>query len=195
VPARRRPVVARPGFIAAAFAVVACAAGAAAIVLSRDDEVQAAEVVALANKPADRTDPTTLSVDGIAFASWPGWRQSGARRDELVEQDVGTVFYARGRRTVAYSIVERPSVPRPEGATTVQRGGTTYTVGTLEGRDAVVWFRNGRTCVISGTGVSRSTLLRLAAYSPSSRATRSRPRYSRVASVGGLTSSSSAASW
>lgn len=197
MPVRRRPLVLRPGFAAAAFAVLAGAVGATAIVLTRDNEVEAKEIAALARKPADRTDPAKLTVDGLRFAKWPGWKPTGARRDKLSDHDVGTVYYARRGQTVAYSIVERPSVPQPGDGAKVERKGRTYVVGKLEGRDAVVWYRNGRTCVISGVGIPRATLLRLAGYdgSASSRATRSRPRYSRVANVGGLTSSSSAASW
>lgn len=97
------------------------------------------------------------------FAGKFGWRASGARTDELEGRDTRTVFYARGRRTLAYTIVAGDALDRPDASSTV-REGVELRVLREGGRTVVTWLRQGHTCVLSGEGVDEQTLLELASW-------------------------------
>jgi hypothetical protein len=110
----------------------------------------------------------TASVDGVAFPYWEerfGWRSSGARTDSLGGRTVRTVFYTdnRGRR-VGYAIVAGSSPPSLSGGVVRWRKGTPYRLLVENGNRVVVWLRKGHLCVVSGRGISESTLLRLASW-------------------------------
>ena len=192
---------------AAAIAAVSLAAIALAVMLTSDageDAPSLEKVAAVADQPADRPAPDrepgsgelVFSLDGIAWPDWSrgaGWRPAGARRDEIDDRATATVVYQRRRRRVAYTIVARPQLELPADGRRVKRGDTTYVLTSLGGRRAVVWHRDGRTCILSGRGVTHRSLLRLAAYD-SAAASRARARYRRVPRVDALISSSRAAS-
>jgi hypothetical protein len=160
--------------VAAANAVIALVALAVVLAIGDDDPPRVADMSALAGRPSDDPAPGRVAgtpnldveVDGLAWPDWrrvAGWRATGMRRDEVGGRETATVFYARRRSRVAYSIVERPALGLPEGRRAT-RGGTTYVLTTFDGRRAVVWHRAGRTCVISGRGLPHRSLLRLAGY-------------------------------
>jgi UDP-2,3-diacylglucosamine pyrophosphatase LpxH len=106
-------------------------------------------------------------MDGVAFPYWGerfGWRAVGARSDRLAGRQVMTVFYeeARGRR-VGYAIVAG-SAPAIHGGTVSMRQGTPFRVISNAAATEVAWLRHGHLCIVSGRGVSPTTLLALASW-------------------------------
>jgi hypothetical protein len=115
---------------------------------------------------ADRTlGGTRLSgdVEDVYFPnwSWLGWRAVGQRVDTLDRQRAVTVYYQRGSRRVAYTILAAPALTRPAAAGR-WLDGVEFQSFTANGRMIVTWRRTGHTCVLSGTGVSASALTHLA---------------------------------
>jgi hypothetical protein len=104
-------------------------------------------------------------VERVPFPNWRerGWHAVGARRDAVDGRDAETTFYERGGRRVAYTIVSGSPLPSPDGARSV-RARVELNRFTLDGRAVVTWQRKGRTCVLSGAGVAREELLRLASW-------------------------------
>jgi len=109
-----------------------------------------------------------LEGDGIPFPDWSArpsgaWHATGARSDRVGDRDVTAVFYADdGGRRVGYAIAQAPALPL--GGRPVERNGTQMWVYELDGGGtAVMWLRDGRTCVVAGRGVDARTLLDLAA--------------------------------
>jgi anti-sigma factor RsiW len=90
-------------------------------------------------------------IGGVAFPDYAGWRAVGTRTDTIGGRDSRTVFYARGGSVIAYTILAGDPVAGAELA--ARRDG---------GRTAVTWQRGGRTCVLSGVGVSPDVLAELA---------------------------------
>jgi anti-sigma factor RsiW len=125
----------------------ALAAVVAALVLAAGGGPGVDEVLAAAQRPATATPSYGYSSSGWDPA---GWRETGSRTDVLDGRTMETVFYERGGRTIAYSVVDGAPL---EGAPpqTVARGG----------RNAVVWVQGGHTCAVSGEGVSVATLAAL----------------------------------
>lgn len=105
--------------------------------------------------------------DGVPFPDWSapeagGWRATGTRGDRVGDRDVTTVVYEddAGRR-VGYAIAERPELPI--GGRYVDHRGEHMWVYEVDGATAVMWLRDGRTCVVAGRGVPERALLDLAA--------------------------------
>jgi hypothetical protein len=115
--------------------------------------------------PAPRTDAPALldaGVDGVAFPAWAadfGWEPTGARSDEIDGRDATTVFYEKGDRRLAYTIVSGDALDVPAGGTTAVAG-TVFT----EIHDGVTWEREGRTCVLTGAGVPDARVVELAGW-------------------------------
>ena len=158
---RRRPLRAA---LAAGGVAVALMAVVAVLVTggtAPDDLAAVAARPASAPAPA-RADDLRLAaaVDGVAFPDWAprlGWRATGAREDEVGGRRAVTVTYERDGRTVAYAILARPALELPDGE-------GTFRSLRHEGRRAVTWIRDGRTCLLlGGEGVDDATLRRLAA--------------------------------
>jgi len=117
----------------------------------------------------DASSPKLLdaSVAGVRYPYWDdtfGWRAAGARTDSLGGRRVRTVFYVKDGHRIGYAII--PGSPLSPPAATAQRyiAGTRLRSFTAQGRDVVTWTRGGHTCVLSGTGVSRRLLYKLAAW-------------------------------
>jgi hypothetical protein len=105
-----------------------------------------------------------VAVDGVSFPSWQhlGWRSTGARSDRVGGHTMTTVFYANARGyRVGYAIIAG-AAPRVSGGTLAWRGGTYYRLSFADGAPVVTWRRDGHMCVLSGRGVSSTTLMRLA---------------------------------
>jgi hypothetical protein len=168
---RRRAVLVVAGILAVAGGIVAFA-----LTLPGSDSLTVGRVAELAllppTAPAPAADPRerrllAASVDGVAFPSYAGqlgWEPAGARSDVVGGRRVETVFYELGGRRVGYSIVAGDSLGLPGSVVHVTREGTDVHVAELGGRLVVTWLRRGRTCVLSGDGVDRETLLELAAW-------------------------------
>ena len=129
---------------------------------------------------APRENPTNakqlnVAVDGVAFPYWKerfGWRATGTRTDTIGGRAVTTVFYAgpRGKR-IGYAIVGGTPAPASGGGTLVWHRGVPYRLRQVGSVPVVTWQREGRLCVLSGRGVSGATLVRLASWSETGRAT------------------------
>jgi anti-sigma factor RsiW len=148
---RRRTRVRR--WIPAFGAAMAAATAAIALMLaSGGPDVD--DVISAALRPATAEAAPREQIDGLRFPSYERWRAVGVRADEIGGRATRTVFYERGGRRVAYTIVARPALS--EGKR----------VRRVDGRAVVQWTRAGRTCLVSGD-VSAAVLLRLVARSGS----------------------------
>jgi anti-sigma factor RsiW len=148
----------------------------AAVVLSRGPGgPTVAEAAQLADRAPSAPAPPpvgnsgtqlALDVEGVAFPDLLrsfGWRAVGVRRDKLDGRNATTVFYERGAKRIAYVIVAGSGLARPSGAEGAMREGVLFQTLRVDGRPAVTWRRNGRTCVLIGDA-SRDELLVLAGY-------------------------------
>jgi len=118
--------------------------------------------------PEERRPVLEASVGGIAFPNWAstfGWKAVGRRVDKLDGRRTVTVFYAKGKRRIGYTIVDGTALAWPEGAKQTVRNGTDVRSFASSGRTVVTWRRDGHSCVMSaGPGVSRDELVALAAW-------------------------------
>ena len=169
---RRRPRVAIGGAIAAAASV------ALALVLTLPGAgpvgPSVADAAALAENPPTQAAPRGVSgtpqllharVDGVPFPNYAaqfGWHTSGARADDPSGRHATTVYYEKGGRTVAYTIVSGDALDPPSHTRSITRGGVEYRVFREDGRTVVTWDRDGRTCVLSSTAARPAELLTLA---------------------------------
>jgi anti-sigma factor RsiW len=133
------------------------------------------EAARLADRPpaypvsVDASNPKLLAanVAGVPFPNWSkqfGWRQDGIRSDRLGDREARTVLYRHDGKRIAYTIVSGPGIHAPSDASTTNRNGVTLHALTDRGRHVVTWWRNGRTCVVSASGVGDRELLKLAAW-------------------------------
>jgi hypothetical protein len=111
----------------------------------------------------------TAAVDGVKFPYWEdrfGWRSTGMRNDQMDGRAVTTVFYSdsAGHR-IGYAIVAGTPAPQVGGVVALWRGGVTYRMLSENGAAVVTWLRDGHLCMVSGRGVSSTTLLKLASWS------------------------------
>jgi anti-sigma factor RsiW len=133
-----------------------------------------ADAAALAERPPTEAAPGRVpgtpqllreDVDGVPFPNYAakfGWRPVGEREDDPSGRDATTVYYAKDGRRIAYTIVSGDALDPPGDARTVTRDGVDYRIFRHGGRAAVTWEREGRTCVLSGTGVRPAELVALA---------------------------------
>jgi hypothetical protein len=157
------------------FGLAAAALAAVAIVVAFSGGPATAEVLAAAVRPPvaaaqlDPSQPRLLKnqVDDIRFPNYEGkfgWEAEGVRTDEIGGRQTKTVFYRREGRRIAYTIVEGDQLAWPPGAERTVQEGTPMRVFKSDGRTAVTWRRNGRTCVLSATNVPTDQLLELAGW-------------------------------
>lgn len=171
--ARRRPA----GVLSTGLATAGVIALAIVALLPGSQVPSVARAAALAargpSQPAPAADPTrpeTLrsAVDGVRYPYWEdafGWRASGARADQISGRSATTVYYTgRSGRRVAYTIVSGSALPEPANATTHQVAGMRLLSLETGTQTIVTWRRNGRTCVLTATGVPVGTLLALAGW-------------------------------
>lgn len=105
--------------------------------------------------------------EGLAFPSWAkdfGWRATGRRMDEIDGRRAVTVFYEKEGRRIGYTILSGDAIDPPDEARRTARDGTVLHGLTGDGRVIVTWLRDGKTCVLSGSGVEPDVLLDLAAW-------------------------------
>jgi hypothetical protein len=118
--------------------------------------------------PPSRSNEYVLdrSIERVPFPNWHerGWRAVGARDDVIDGRKAETVFYQRGGRRLAYTIVSGSPLPPPSDGARSVRARVELTRLTIDGRAVVTWRRRGHTCVLSGTGLHRHELLRLASW-------------------------------
>ena len=117
----------------------------------------------------DPSQPRLLreEVEGVRFPNYKAkfaWEANGTRTDAIDGRDTRTVFYRREGREVAYTIVAGDALDWPDDATRTTQEGTELRSFQEDGRNVVTWRRQGRTCVMSASGVPAATLLELAAW-------------------------------
>jgi hypothetical protein len=168
----RRPRLAIGGALAGA------AAAAVAVVLfvsAGSDQPTVVEAARLAERPStapvavEPSNPKLLaaSVEGVPFPNLSekfGWRQAGTRSDRLGDREARTVLYERAGKRIAYTIVSGDGIAAPSDATTTSRNGVTVHSLGDRGRRVVTWWRDGRTCVLSASGVGDRALIALASW-------------------------------
>ena len=173
-PSRRRERRRGWGWLPSA-GLAAAALAAVAIVVAFSGGPATAEVLAAAGRPIvadpqlDTREPRLLKdqVDDVRFPNYEGkfgWEAEGTRTDEIGGRNTKTVFYRREGRRIAYTIVEGEQLAWPPGSDRAEREGVKLRVFEGEGRTAVTWRRNGRTCILSSTDVPTDQLLELAAW-------------------------------
>lgn len=169
----RRAPARRLSWLIPAAAATAAAALLVALILPLGG-LTVEDTLAAATRPIDSPampDPQNdkllaEQVDGVRFPNFAGkfgWRAVGVRVDELEGRDMRTVFYERGGKRIAYTIVAGEQLEWPDVEPTV-RDGVKLRPFDAEGREVVTWLRGGQTCVLSGEAVSEATLLELAAW-------------------------------
>ena len=168
---RRRRVV-----LGGALAAAASVALALILVLpgafSGDPSV--ADAAALAEKPPTKPAPGPVpgappllraEVDDVPFPNYAekfGWKPVGARHDDPSGRSATTVYYQKGDREIAYTIVSGEALEPPADARSTTRGGVEYRSLRDDGRTVVTWERDGNTCVLSAEAVRPAELLMLA---------------------------------
>jgi len=123
------------------------AAAAAAIVIAFGGGPVLDDVMAAAYRPATAIAPPGTQIDGIKFPAFEGWRKAGTRTDRIEGRDTRTVFYERGGRRIAYTIVAGAALEPPLDAMPAPGDVLSFARGD---RQVVTWEENGRTCVLSG---------------------------------------------
>jgi hypothetical protein len=171
-PRRRRRIFA----IATAGAVAAVAIIAVMVGLSGGPGAPSvAEAAALAGKPptagapAVSSTPQLLDIDqsGVAFPNWEpkfGWKAVGSRTDELDGRNTTTVFYEKGAKRIAYTIVSGRALDDPDNYAQVTLQDVPLKVFPNDGAKDVTWLRAGHSCVMSGEGVPPAKMLELASW-------------------------------
>jgi len=168
----RQPLLPRPVLRYTGLAATAVTAAVVALVVTLGGGAASPSIAQAASlalrgptAPAPAPDPgapaslLTARVGDLHFPNWQragGWRSVGERTDRLADRTVLTVYYTSGRRRLAYSIVSTPTLAG------LRTGGQPYASLSEHGRTVVVWEERGHTCVLSATGISASSLWRLA---------------------------------
>jgi hypothetical protein len=175
---RERPAprirVRRAGFAAGFVAAAAAAAIAVVAILPGGGGPTLSEASALTLKPATAPAPAheydgtlNLNVDGVPYPYWEdklGWDAVGRRVDKLDGRTATTVFYEKGRKRIGYTIVTGDPVSVKGEPAVSYRHGTRFRSLPLHGATVVTWERNGHSCILSGVGVPKDKLLKLAAW-------------------------------
>lgn len=172
-----RPVRRRRLAIGGALGAAAVASALIALVLLPSGAggptvVQAARLSKLPATESVQVEPSNpkllaAAVEGVPFPNWTkefGWRQAGIRSDRLDGRDTRTVFYEHAGKRIGYTIVSGDGIGPPSGARASSINGVKLHSTSDQGRQIVTWWRDGRTCVLSGSGVSDRQLLKLASW-------------------------------
>ena len=149
------------------------AAALAVVVVALSGGATVAAAAAFASLPATGAAPATRGAlldagqDRVAFPAWGealGWRATGIHRGEVDGRAATAVHYERDGRLLAYAIVSGDPLEAPGDARIVTAAGTRVALFDADGRRAATWVRQGRTCVLTGTGVPDATLAELAGW-------------------------------
>jgi len=172
-PARRRRLAIAGGL---ATATAAAALLAVMVLPTGSGGPSVDEAARLAASPAtqatvavDQSNPKLLDVasDDVPFPNLEGefgWREAGARGDDLDGRHARTVFYERGGRRISYTIVAGEAIEQPPGARTRSIKGVEFASFEAGGTRAVTWQREGHTCVLASREASDEELVELASW-------------------------------
>lgn len=165
--------------LVSAGALAAAAVAAVAIVLTVGGGVQGptvAQAAVLATRaPVAGAPPEAghspmlngLRAAGLPFPYWEdrfGFRAVGVRHDSLDGRQATTVFYRRGNARVAYTILSGTPVAAGAATTRTTEYGVVVRALTARGMKVATWLRRDHTCVLSGSNISSSVLVRLASW-------------------------------
>jgi|SRR5215216_59942 len=172
LPVRRRRLALGGGLVAAALASALLALVLLPTGAGGPTVVEAAQLSQLPPTDSVQAAPSNpkllaASVEGVPFPNWTkefGWRQAGIRSDQLDGRDTRTVFYEHGAKRIAYTIVSGDGIDPPRGSRGSNINGVSLHSTGDGGRRIVTWWRDGRTCVLSGSGVGDAQLLKLASW-------------------------------
>jgi hypothetical protein len=156
----RAPVRRRARRLRLPLAALAAVAGAAvlAVVLAAGNGLTVRDTLAVAIRPPvaavgiDPRQPRLLKerVDEVRFPNLQpkfGWRAAGVRTDEVRGRRMRTVFYAKGGRRIAYTVVAGDALDQPGDARRTVAGGVELRTLRADGRVVVTWRRlGGRAC-------------------------------------------------
>ena len=172
----RLPALGWPQGLAGGAALAALIA-VVVFVVSGTSAPSVASAAQLGQRPPSQPAPTAQAaqpklldadVSGVPFPNWAGkfgWKPVGKRVDKVGGRQAVTVFYEKGGKRLAYTIVSGNRLKPPAGGAPAVREGTELLAyGDVAGRPAVVWTRGGHTCILSGAGVPRPTMLKLAGW-------------------------------
>lgn len=175
-PSKRTAVRRRAGWAGAFVAALAAVALALVLVLpagtpGSPSVSQAAGLALLgpvrAAPAPDPREPGRLGqdLDEVYFPDWSrhGIQAVGTRFDALDGHRAMTVYYEKGGKVIAYTIVSAPALAQPAVRVTRRHGIELRTLS-LNGRTVVTWRRGDNTCVLSAPGVNVGALQYLAAY-------------------------------
>ena len=162
--ASRRP----PARRVAALGIAAAAAAVALVLILLPGSKEATPTVAQAAAIASRTPasgaPQLAQAWGLQFPELEraaGWKDLGSRVDHVGNREARTVYYAKGGRRIAYTILSSGSVKVPAGTRSwLRKNKHWYTFGQA-GRTVVAWERKGHMCVVSATGLDSRPLVDL----------------------------------
>lgn len=175
--ASARPKRRRRWVIGAPIAAAAAAAALIAVLLlpSGSANPTVPEVASLYQQASTETvgvDPSNAkllaaSVERVPFPNWKGefgWRSAGTRTDRLDGRTARTVFYEQAGKRLAYTIVSGGGIRAPSGSQLTRLNGVNLHSFDSGSRHVVTWWRDGRTCVLSGSGVDGHEMLTLASW-------------------------------
>jgi hypothetical protein len=118
--------------------------------------------------PSHSFDGTlNLDVDGVPYPYWKkeyGWTATGSRVDKINGRTATTVFYSKGNRRIGYTIVSGKPVSISGSPKVAWVHGTRFRSLPIKGNTVITWERRGHSCILSGDGVSRQQLLKLASW-------------------------------
>jgi hypothetical protein len=158
LPARRfRPRVALAGLgVAAGLALLTL------LVLPDSDSTlpTLAQAASIAARPPTSAQPA-VTAWGLEYPDLAGWRAVGSRTDRIGGETARTVFYAKGGRRIAYTILSGGRVRIARGTHTWKRKGKPWYAFTEQGRAVVAWDRKGHMCVVSANGLHGRGLVEL----------------------------------
>jgi anti-sigma factor RsiW len=109
----------------------------------------------------------TERVEDVHFPNYLakfGWKAVGTRTDEIEGRQTRTVFYEKGGRRIAYTIVAGEALPEPEDAPRDYVDGVLVRSLEERGYTVVTWERLGNTCVLASKDVPANELKELAAW-------------------------------
>jgi len=164
----------RIGLVAGIAIIVVAIAVAVAFALPSGEEPGrlVMKVVAVHELASEEMAPVELPDDSAPrdsfsdFAARAGWLPVGARTDRIDGREAQTVFWGRGGRLVAYTLLPgEPALP-PEDARRTGRRGVLLHSFDVGARTVVTWRQDGGTAVISAIGVPRAELYDLAGGPP-----------------------------
>ena len=152
-------------------------AGAAAVVLAVVVALSGGPTVedaaAFAAQPPNGPPPPAQGVflrlgqSGVTFPAWAakfGWKATGTRTGDVDGRPATTVYYTKGGKTLAYTIVSGAPLDGPQSSLTINAEGTPVELFTADGRRAATWERLGHTCVLTGKAVPDAKLAQLAGW-------------------------------